>query len=60
MAIFLSLGVLASLLLIGGGLFGLRRGERKRPVLMIVAGLVILGNVYLYSQPLPAPRATAR
>lgn len=46
----LSLGVIASALLIGAGALALRRGgERKRPVLMIVAGLVTLANVWLYA-----------
>lgn len=49
-SILLSLGVVMAILLIGGGTLALRRpGERKRAILMIVAGLVTLANVYLYA-----------
>lgn len=49
----LSLVVLLSFLLIGGGGYlALRHpAERRRGVLMVVAGLVILGNVYLLARP---------
>ncbi len=51
-SILLSLGVLAALLLIGAGAFALRKpAERKRGALMIVAGLVTLVNVWLYTMP---------
>ena len=51
-SILLSLGVLAALALIVVGGFALRTpAERKRGALMIVAGLVTLGNVYLYAMP---------
>ena len=45
----LSLGVLATLLLIGAGVHLLWKGEdRKRGWLMILAGVVTLGNIALY------------
>ena len=56
-AILLSIGVVASFLLIGAGTLALRRpAERKRAILMIVAGLVTLGNVYLYATMPALPR----
>ena len=52
----LSLGVIASALLIGFGSYALvkRVGDRKRSVLMIVAGLVALVNIWLWAT-MPAP-----
>jgi hypothetical protein len=46
----LSLGVIASALLIGFGVYALAKGvgDRKRSVLMIVAGLVTMGNIWLW------------
>lgn len=50
-ATLLSLGVLASLLLIGAGLHILvrRADDRKRGWLMLAAGLVTLLNIALYA-----------
>lgn len=42
-------------LLVGGGRLVLRPGDRLRGTLMIVAALVLLGNVLLWSLPLPPP-----
>ena len=54
--VLLSIGVVASLLLIGFGGYALIRrvGDTKRSVLMIVAGLVTIANVWLWAT-LPAP-----
>jgi uncharacterized membrane protein YozB (DUF420 family) len=53
--ILLSLGVLATMLLIGAGAAVLWRGEdRKRGWLMIAAGLVTLINIALYLTLPPA------
>jgi hypothetical protein len=51
MPALLSLGVIASALLIGFGSFALIRqvGDRKRSVLMIVAGLVTIVNIWLWA-----------
>lgn len=60
-----SLAVIASFVLI---IFGIRlavrvKAERLRGILMVVAGIVILGNVYLYTglpdSPEPAQRTSA-
>lgn len=40
-------------LLVGGGRSVLRPGDRLRGTLMIVVALVLLGNVLLWSLPLP-------
>lgn len=47
----LSLGVVASALLIGFGGYALVKGigDRKRGVLMIVAGLVTIMNIWLWA-----------
>ena len=47
----LSLAVLAAIALIGGAIALWRRGERRKAVLMIVAALVIAGNVAIISVP---------
>lgn len=47
----LSLAVLAAIALTGGGVALWRRGERQKAVLMIVAALVIAGNVAIISVP---------
>ncbi len=51
----LSLGVVASALLIGFGSYALVKGvgDRKRGALMIVAGLVTIMNIWLWAT-LPA------
>lgn len=45
--LFLSIAVLAAAALGVGGVALLRRGERKRGWLMIVAAAVLLGNVLI-------------
>lgn len=53
----LSLGVIASALLICFGGYALvkRVGDRKRSLLMIVAGLVTIGNIWLWAtMPVPS------
>ena len=65
-SIALSVAVILSFVLIG---FGIRHAmrdqgrERLRGILMVVAGLVILGNVYLYTtapaSPPPPPGTPA-
>ena len=46
----LSLLMLAFAILCGGGLWVLvKRGDRKRGLLMILAGLVMLGNVLIWT-----------
>ncbi len=53
-AALLSVMVIAALLLGGAGLWLLARGhDRKRALLMIVAALVLLGNVVIWTAPLP-------
>jgi hypothetical protein len=54
--VLLSLGVIASLLLIGFGGYALvkRVGDVKRSVLMIIAGLVTIVNIWLWAT-LPTP-----
>lgn len=48
--IVLSLLMIAFAVLSGGGLWVLvKRGDRKRGLLMIVAGLVMLGNVLIWT-----------
>lgn len=49
--VLLSLGVIASLLLIGFGGYALvkRVGDVKRSVLMIIAGLVTIVNIWLWA-----------
>ena len=51
----LSLTMLAAVALLGGAFVLLRRGERRRALLMAVAGLVALANVAVWSIPAPAP-----
>jgi carbon starvation protein CstA len=51
----LSLTMLAALALLGGAVVLLRRGDRKRALLMAVAAVVALANVAVWSIPAPAP-----
>ena len=51
----LSLTMLAALVLLGGAVVLLRRGDRKRALLMGVAAVVALANVAVWSIPAPAP-----
>ncbi|WP_370073211.1 hypothetical protein [Novosphingobium sp. THN1] len=47
----LSLMMLAAIALVGGAVFLLRRGERKRPVLMLtLAGIMVL-NLIIWTLP---------
>jgi hypothetical protein len=49
--------MLAGILLTGGGIYAIaKRGDRKRGVLMIVAGLVMFGNVAISAIPMPPPQ----
>jgi len=50
----LSIAVVAALLLLAGGIRLLARGDRKQGMLMIGAALVTLGNVLIWTWPLPA------
>ena len=53
----LSILMLAGILLTGGGIYAIvKRGDRKRGVLMIVAGLVMFGNVAINAIPMPPPQ----
>lgn len=50
----LSILMLAGILLTGGGIYAIaKRGDRKRGVLMIVAGLVMFANVAITAIPGP-------
>ena len=52
--ILLSIAMLASFALVLGGWRTITRGgDRLRGVLMIVAALVLLGNVLIWAWPLP-------
>ena len=54
-AVLLSLGVLAGLVLIGvgGRALATGQGDRLKAGLMVGAGVVILINVWLYALPMP-------
>ena len=57
--LLLSVAMLAALALIGGGaVLWRKRGEWRKGVTMIVAGLVVLANVAIWS--LPPPQATGQ
>lgn len=58
----LSILMLAGVLLTGGGVYAIvRTRDRKRGVLMIVAGLVMFGNVAISAMPGPdAPALEGR
>jgi hypothetical protein len=46
--------MLAGLLLTGGGVYAInKRGDRKRGILMIIAGLVMFANVAISAIPGP-------
>ncbi len=50
----LALGVIAALILLVGGVRMVGR-DRKRGLLMIAAGVVIFGNVLIWTIPSPRP-----
>ena len=54
----LSLTMLAAIALLAGAAVLLRRGDRRRALLMAVAGLVALANVAIWAIPAP-PSASA-
>jgi hypothetical protein len=43
----LSLAVIGVFALVGGGALVIRRGDRQRGILMIIAALVLLGNILI-------------
>lgn len=46
--------MLAGLFLTGGGIYAIvKKGDRKRGVLMIIAGLVMFANVAIFRYPRP-------
>ena len=47
--ILLSIAVAAMFALVWGGMRTWRRGERQKGVLMLVAALVLLGNLLIWS-----------
>ncbi|HKY81011.1 MAG TPA: hypothetical protein VJM09_06005 [Sphingobium sp.] len=50
----LSILMLAGLLLTGGGIYAImKKGDRKRGTLMIIAGLVMFANVVISAIPGP-------
>lgn len=52
----LSLTMLAALaLLAGAAVLWIKRGERRKALLMATAGLVALANVAIWSLPAPTP-----
>lgn len=51
--IALSLTMLAAILLLGGSVVLFRRGDRRKALLMAVAGLVALANVVIWVAPPP-------
>lgn len=54
--LLMSLTMLAALALIAGAIvLWVKRGERRKALLMIVAALVALANVAIWSLPAPAP-----
>ena len=53
-ATILSILMLAGLLLTGGGIYAIaKRGDRKRGILMIIAGVVMFANVAISAIPGP-------
>lgn len=55
----LSLTMLALIALVGGALFLFRRGERKRPVLMLVLAAVMAVNLVIWTLPTPGGQTLA-
>lgn len=55
----LSLMMLALIALVGGAFFLFRRGERKRPVLMLVMAAVMLINLVIWTLPTPGGQTLA-
>jgi hypothetical protein len=53
----LALLMLAGLTLTGGAWFVHRRGDARRAILMLVAGLVMFANVAVWLAPMPGPAA---
>lgn len=54
--LLMSLTMLAALALIAGAVvLWVKRGERRKALLMIVAALVALANVAIWSLPAPVP-----
>lgn len=47
----LSLLMLATIALLGGAVFLFRRGERKRPVLMVTLAAVMIVNLIIWTLP---------
>jgi len=47
----LSLLMLCSIALVGGAVFLLRRGERLRPLLMLVLAAVMVANLVIWTMP---------
>jgi len=47
----LSLMMLAAIALVGGAVFLLRRGERKRPVLMLTLAGIMVVNLVIWTLP---------
>ncbi len=60
----LSILMLAGMALTGGGIYAIvKKGDRKRGVLMVVAGLVMFANVAITAIPgpdLPVPGSASR
>jgi hypothetical protein len=48
-ALLLSIAVIAVFLLTAGGIRQIRAGDRKKGVLMVVAAVVLLGNVLIWA-----------
>ncbi|HUQ12652.1 MAG TPA: hypothetical protein VM055_00055 [Novosphingobium sp.] len=57
LAAVLSLLILATLVLVAGAWFLWRRGERKRPALMVLLAVVALVNVGIWTLPGPGGEA---
>ncbi len=55
----LSLMMLALIALIGGAFILFRRGERKRPALMLVMAAVMLVNLMIWTLPTPGGKTLA-
>lgn len=53
-ALLFSIAVIAAFLLIAGAIRMYRSNERQKAVLMIVAALVLLANVLIWTLPFPA------